>query len=190
MPTKARLPRPLNFMGHSRHLCLAPYPTLTLPVGEPTATRVGRVTIALQANPAYSRIITDDDMRLATNIIRARLGDYYVSDLNMVTIGDVIYLEFADNGNMLNLLEAIEQQGTLEVVDLSAFTLEFRRNLLGSTVYTTGYQRAYPLDDGLVNPYTNDAFETVVAVEYPTRTNVYGRDGVWGVDLTLNYDKC
>ena len=181
--TRTPLPPPLDLSP----TIPSSFPTLTLPASDPTATRVGRVTIALQASPGYARLITEEDMRIASDIIRLRLQDYFVRDLNIVTIDDIIYLEFSDNGNINNLLEAIQQQGTLEIVDLSDFTLEFRRNLLGSTVYTTGYQRAYPLDDGLVNPYTNDAFETVVTIENVNRASAFGSDGVWYVDLTMRY---
>jgi hypothetical protein len=120
----------------------------------------------------------------AADAIAARLEALGVEDAIVTAKGDgSILIEMADRVDLETLLDDITSPAELQVIDISG--VEDPNALIGQLVVATGSD-VIGADEGILNPATDDPFETIVVadvVEAEARVNTFNE---WLLDLVLD----
>jgi hypothetical protein len=125
----------------------SPRPSLT-----PSPTAAGNVQMRL-APLLPANGYTQAQLQQSVEVMRARLTYYGIYDAEIeIKTNDEIVIEFVDNSRLVFLTSLLTREGNIEIIDLSAQTLDDREALLGTIVITDRYlarlQMRYNLQQG------------------------------------------
>ncbi|MBZ0286478.1 MAG: SH3 domain-containing protein, partial [Anaerolineae bacterium] len=85
---------------------------------------------------------TAEQLTAAAETLRARIGQYPVSDFSVEvdTSANTIHVRFADNYYREEIISLMQQEGLFEAVNFADQSVELRAALLHETILTSGYR--------------------------------------------------
>ena len=118
----------------------------------PSPTAAGEVQIRL-APLLPPNAYTPEQLQISVDVMRQRLTHYNINNAVIdIKPNDEIVIEFQDNSRLVFLPDVLTTEGNIEIIDLSAQTLDDRQALLGRTLITDRYlariQMRYTLQNG------------------------------------------